>query len=89
MFNHVEKELPELEKQEREQCFNMKILKTHKSAFVRQISEVTLIMRARNNKNITTLHRKQEYDRCVIPEITIEDRRTQGKCNTPEDEIEK
>ena len=75
MYCHILESHPELDEYERAECFSMKILKNHKSAFERQISEATLIMRGKARGNVNLLNKKQEYDRCVIPSLMVEDSR--------------
>ena len=47
--------------------FSMKVLKRHKSAFVRQINEAVLIDMNSNK----VLNSKSEYNRCQIPRLTV------------------
>ena len=49
--------------------FSMKILKRHKSAFVRQISEAVLI--EMHCEKDTILNSKSEYNRCQLPRLSI------------------
>ena len=49
--------------------FSMKILKRHKSAFVRQISEAVLI--EMHCEKDTILNSKSEYNRCQIPRLSV------------------
>ena len=47
--------------------FGMKILKTTKTAFERQILESVLIQKAREQK---IMNNKSEYNRCALPRLT-------------------
>ena len=58
---HADEELESME-------FGMKILKTHRSAFNRQISESVLIQT--HNKNHVILNSRSEYNRCALPRLT-------------------
>ena len=55
--------------------FTIEILKTHTSAFRRQIHEATTIMLERG----TVLNNKIEYNRCLVPTMEIQGRRPADK----------
>ena len=67
MFWHT---MEEHEKEEGEVKFRMKVVKAHTSAMMRQIHEATLIKRYTGQKNI--LNSKLEYNRCILPELTVQ-----------------
>ena len=48
--------------------FSMKVMRTHRTALTRQIHEAVVIANCWN-KNL--LNSKQEYNRCIIPRITV------------------
>ena len=48
--------------------FSMKVIRTHKTALTRQIHEAVVIA---NSWNKNLLNSKQEYNRCIIPRITV------------------
>ena len=54
---------------EEKPTFSMKILKRHKSAFVRQISEAVLI--EMHSEKDTILNSKSEYNRCQLPRLNV------------------
>ena len=72
MLEHMVESHPEILPEDRDQMFHMRVHKTHKSAFLRQLSEATLIMRNKRDPAVKVLNRKQEYDRCLIPSLSIE-----------------
>ena len=51
--------------------FKLEIVKTHRSAFSRQIHEAVTIMRERG----TLLNSQEEYNRCLVPTLEVKDRR--------------
>ena len=51
--------------------FQIKILKSHKTAISRQISE-TVAIKCKTLEGATLLNSKTEYNRCLLPELTVE-----------------
>ena len=64
MFEHQKEEHPE----KQEANFKMKIVRGHRSALPRQIQEAVMIS---NSWNKNLLNSKQEYNRCIIPRLTV------------------
>ena len=65
MFLHVEEEHPEEEDGVK---FQMKVVRTHQSALSRQIHEAVLIA---NSWGKNLLNSKNEYNRCIIPRLSV------------------
>ena len=51
--------------------FKYNVLRTHRSAFERQVSEAICI-RLMKLKGINILNNKKEYNRCLLPELVVE-----------------
>ena len=51
-----------------EKLFSMRVVRTHRSALTRQIEEAVLIA---NSQGVELLNSKDEYNRCIIPRLTI------------------
>ena len=68
MLRHLLDVNEEEEDRWREIKFGMRILKSTRSAFERQILESVLIQKAREN-NI--MNNKAEYNRCALPKLTV------------------
>ena len=62
----------------------MRVHKSHRNAFLRQLTEATIIMRGKRDPKIKVLNRKQEYDRCLIPSLNVEYQDTQKKMREKE-----
>ena len=62
--------------------FMMKVVKFHKTAFERQISESVLIQ---SNRNHNLLNSRAEFNRCALPRITLK----MGDKNVNDKDIEK
>ena len=65
MFWHQQEEHGEKEDMVK---FSMKVVQNHQTAFRRQIHEAVSIAR-NSNKNL--LNSKQEYNRCILPRLTV------------------
>ena len=52
----------------KDMIFGMRILKNHRTAFNRQISESVMIQTEKQHHNI--LNSKSEYNRCALPRLT-------------------
>ena len=65
MYLHTEEEHPGGEDRIK---FEMKVIRSHQSALSRQIHEAVLIA---NSWNKNLLNSKSEYNRCIIPRLTV------------------
>ena len=65
MYCHSMEEHSQSEEQPQ---FSMKVYKTHRSALARQIHEAVVIA---NSWDIKLLNSKSEYNRCIIPRISV------------------
>ena len=64
--------------------FSIKIVKSHKTAISRQISE-TVRIKCKTLEGATLLNSKTEYNRCLLPELTVE----RGQDKTSEEDRSK
>ena len=51
--------------------FSVKVLRTHRSAITRQINE-TVVIKCKTLEGAHLLNSKTEYNRCILPELTVE-----------------
>ena len=51
--------------------FQIQTIKTHKNAFMRQISE-TIEIKLRSRAGVHLLNSKTEYNRCLLPELSVQ-----------------
>ena len=51
--------------------FTIRIIKSHRTAITRQISE-TVRIKCKTLEGATLLNSKTEYNRCMLPELTVE-----------------
>ena len=68
---HLQESHPEMDEEAGGDGFIMMIHKQCKSAYQRQISEATIIL-SKRSEGVKLLNAKQEYDRCLLPELTTE-----------------
>ena len=84
MLKHIVEEHEEEE--EKEVKFRMKIVRTHRTAFERQIFESIRIQNERKNHNI--LNSRTEYNRCALPRLEVRIGDSKNRQRDKEREIE-
>ena len=70
MVSHI-KDHWEKEHEGRETEFQFKFLSQSRSSFHKEVSEAVLIKSLGHNPKVDLLNSKEEFNRCIIPELTV------------------